>query len=157
MGGIVVNRVHAAVAKDWEILAEANFRDLDAREEVGLLRAVEDICQGSKDGIIIVGVIPELRDCLCDQYVEPVQRFGLMRVDIVVGFCQDSRRREARRGTEDMRRGAFAVSFMQIRERGVDGYRAASMGEGALGGDAFRRRGVTENEEFNKGTDEYHN
>lgn len=72
MGGIVVYRVHAAIAEDGEILAEADFRDLDAGEKIRFLRAIEHVGQGGENGVVVVGVIPELRDRLRDQHVEPV-------------------------------------------------------------------------------------
>ena len=49
----------------------------------------------------MVRVVSELRDCLGDEYVEPVHAFGLVAVHIVVGFCKDGGCSQGRRGAED--------------------------------------------------------
>lgn len=46
-----------------------------------------------------MGVVAELGDGLGDQHVEPVEGFGLVGVDVVVGLGQDRCGREARRRT----------------------------------------------------------
>lgn len=103
-----------------------------------------------------MSIIPELRDRLGNQHVEPVQRFGLVGVDIVVCFRQDRVCHEARRGAENVRGRAFAVCFMQGREGGVNGYGAVSMGFGALRRNGLWGRRVAEDEEFYEGADEYY-
>ena len=86
-----------AVAEDGEFLAQVDLGDLDVRKEAGLLRPIEDGGEGGKDSVVIVGVVAELGDRLGDQHVEPVEGFGLVRVDVVVGLGEDRCGREAGR------------------------------------------------------------
>lgn len=75
---IVVYRVNAAIAQDGKILAEADFGDFDAGEEVRFLSAVEEIGEGCKNRIIVIRVFPKLCNRLCNENVEPVERFWLV-------------------------------------------------------------------------------
>ena len=43
----------------------------------------------------MVSIVPELSDGLRDEHVEPVQRLGLMGVDIIVGLGQNGGSRQA--------------------------------------------------------------
>lgn len=92
----------AAVAEDGEVVAETDFGDGDAGEEIRFLRAVERGGQGRENGVVLVGVISELGDRLGDQDIEPVERFGLVRVDVVVGFRENGACGEACGGAEDI-------------------------------------------------------
>ena len=78
--------MYAAVAEDWEVVAEIDFGDGDAGEEIWFLRAVEGGSQGRENRVILVGVISELGDCLGNQDVEPIERLGLVRIHVVVSF-----------------------------------------------------------------------
>ena len=115
--------MHAAVAEDGEVVAETDFGDGDAGEEIRFLRAVESGGQGGKDRVVLVGIISELGNGLGDQDIEPVERFGLMRVDVIVGFGEDSACGEASRGAEDVGR-TLGVQFLGCRGR-VDGDRTS--------------------------------
>jgi hypothetical protein len=78
--------VYAAVAENGKFLAEADFRDFDSRQEIRFLRPIENISQGCENRIVMMSVIPELRDGLGDENIEPVQRLRLVGIDIVVGL-----------------------------------------------------------------------
>lgn len=99
---VVVHRVNTAVAEDWEILAEADFGNFDAGEKVGFLSAVEETREGGQNRVVVIGIVPELGYCLRDEHIEPVERFWLVRIDVVICFGQYSSGRETRRGTEHM-------------------------------------------------------
>lgn len=81
---VVVYGVNAAIAKDGEILAEGDFGDFDAGEEIWFLGAIEEVGEGGENCIVVIGVIPKLCNGLCDENVEPVQRLWLVGVDVVV-------------------------------------------------------------------------
>lgn len=100
VGVVVVDGVHTAVAEDGEILTQADFRHFDAGQEIGLLRPIENAGQGGQDGIVVMRIVSELRDRLCNQYIEPVQRLGLVRINIVICFVKDSGCCQTRRGSE---------------------------------------------------------
>lgn len=100
VGAVVVDGVHAAITEDWEILAKADFRHCDAGQETGLLRAIENAGQRRQDGIVVMGIVSELRDRLCDQNIEPVQRLWLVRIDVIVCLVEDRSCRQARRGSK---------------------------------------------------------
>ena len=70
--------MNAAIAQDGEILAEANFGDFDAREEIRFLSAVEEIGKGCENCIIVIRVSPKLCNRLCNENVKPVERFWLV-------------------------------------------------------------------------------
>ncbi len=100
-----------------------------------------------------MSVISELGDRLRYKHVEPVQRFRLVRIDIVVRLSEDSGCGEPRRVPEDVR--PLAVNFMRSGDRGVDG--SVAVGEGPSCGGSFRGWRVTEDEEFYEGAKEYYN
>ena len=116
--------MYAAVTKDGEVVAETDFCNGDAGEEIRFLRAIERGGQGGEDRVVLVGVISELGNRLGDQDVEPVERFGLVRVDVVVGFGEDSACGEACRGAENIG-GAFRVQLLGGRRGVIDGDRAS--------------------------------
>lgn len=156
--------MHAAVAEDGEVLAEADLRDLDGRQNIRFVRAIEDLGQGCQNRIVVMGVVPELRDGLGDEHVEPVQRLGLVGVDIVVRLGQNRGRGQARRGAEDVVRCRSLVAKFQ-RGRGwrVDGRgpmlpvdNSIAVGMCTLCGDGVGGWRVAEDEEFDKGADEDH-
>ena len=102
----------AAVTEDGEVVAEVDFGDGDAGEKIRFLRPVERGRQGREDRVVLVRVVSELRDRLRDQDVEPVERFGLVRIDVVVGFREDGACGEADRGAEHIGGGAFGVQLL---------------------------------------------
>lgn len=74
--------------------------------------SIEDGGEGGEYGIVIVGFVAKLGYGLCDEDVEPIQRFGLVGVDIVVGFGEDRCWCEAGRGPENMGCGTLAVELL---------------------------------------------
>ena len=101
--------MHTAITEDGKVFAEAYFCDSDTRQEIRLLRTIEDFGQGGQYGIIVMCVVPELRDSLRDQDVEPIQRFWLVGVDIVVGLGENGGSGQRRGVTQDAGKGAFSV------------------------------------------------
>lgn len=93
----VIDRVNSTVAQDGEIFAQTDLGNLDAGDEIRFLSSIKNTRKGSKDRIIVMSVISKLGDDLCYEHVEPVERFGLVGVYIVVSFGKDGGCCEARR------------------------------------------------------------
>lgn len=70
--------MYPAIAQYGKVLTQIDLSDLYGGEEVGFLRAIQDICQGGEDGLVLLSILAELSYSLCDQDVEPVQGLGLM-------------------------------------------------------------------------------
>lgn len=83
---IVVNGDDAAVAEDGEVFAEAEFCDFDLVEEIRSRSSVQSAGQRGQNRVVVLCVSAELGDGLSDEDIEPIERLGLMRVDIVVCF-----------------------------------------------------------------------
>lgn len=90
----------AAVGEDGEFLAEVYFGDADGVEVVWAFVAVEGGVEGGEDDLVLLGVVSELGDCLGDEDVEPVEGFGLVALDVVVGFGEDGGGGEGGYGAE---------------------------------------------------------
>lgn len=82
--------MHTTVAEDRKVFAQAYFGDFDGGKEIRFLRSIENVGQGYQDCVVMLSIVPKLRNRLRDEHIEPVQRLGLMRVDIVVGLGEDS-------------------------------------------------------------------
>jgi hypothetical protein len=105
-----------AVAEDGEVVTQRQLGDLYLVQEIRPDGAVQGFGERSEDGIVVLRVGPELRDGLCDEDVEPVERLGLVGIDLVVGFVEDGVNRECRRG------GAKDGGFLLGEGRGRGGW-----------------------------------
>ena len=121
------------VAQNRKLLPQADLRHFDIRQEARFLLPVQDTGQRLQNRVVIMCIVPELRNGLCNQDVKPVQTLGLVGVDIVVRFRENRSGSQSWRGPQDVGGGAFAVEFVGGGRRGGEGEGAAavSTGEGA--------------------------
>jgi len=89
--------VNSAVTQDRKFLAKTDLCDFDIRDEIRFLGPIQDSRQTGEYGIVVMGIVSELRNRLRDQDIEPVQTLGLVGVDVVVCLAQYRSRRQARR------------------------------------------------------------
>lgn len=82
--------MHPAVTQNRKVLAQADLGDFNGGQKIRFLWPIEQIRQGDQNGIVMLRVVPELRNGLSDEHIEPVQRLGLMGVNIVIGLGQNS-------------------------------------------------------------------
>ena len=110
--GAVSHRMHATVAEDGVLLAQADLRDFDRGEEIGFLGPIEEVGQGGEDGFVFVGVLTELGNGLGYEHVEPVERFGLVGIDVVVGLREDGRGVEEGGRAQPIGCGAWRLALL---------------------------------------------
>jgi hypothetical protein len=79
---------YSAVAEDGKFVAQCNLGDAYLAYPAGLHATIEDVIERCEDSIVLSRVRPQLCDCLCDEYVKPVETLWLVSLDIVVGFGQ---------------------------------------------------------------------
>ena len=85
--------MHTAIAQNGELIPKVKLSDLDLGKKVGLLGSVEDVSQGVEERFLLVSVLSELSNRLRNEHVEPVQRFGLVRIHVVKRLREDCSRR----------------------------------------------------------------
>lgn len=130
---IIIHGMDPAIAQNREFLPETDLRHLDIRQKARFLLPVQDTGQRLQNRVVVMCVVPELRDRLRNQDVKPVQTLGLVGVDIVIRLGEDRSGSQSWRGPQDVGGGAFTVEFMRGGRRGGEGEGAAavSTGEGA--------------------------
>ncbi|TLS29079.1 hypothetical protein PpBr36_00526 [Pyricularia pennisetigena] len=86
---ILVYGDDAAVAKYWKVFAQAELGDADLVEEARAAGAIEGLCQGGQDSIVVLGIAAKLSNSLRHQHIEPVQALGLVAFNSVVCLVED--------------------------------------------------------------------